>query len=166
MSIILQFSIVNVVSSAEVRVLLSIGECRMITKRVIMRSLPLQLHTYRHENLIHIFISVLTCYSSYTSSSNIKLPRTVESTHFNDETQKITYFLIHSPHFLPSMTSHYTQQHYHTYFKHFLLPGLRKTSQSQITTGICPSLYHRLSSVLTVCLIALVVHGSDIRGSP
>jgi len=32
MSIILQFSTVNVVSATEVRVLPSIGECRMITK--------------------------------------------------------------------------------------------------------------------------------------
>jgi len=65
------------------------------------------------------------------------------------ETQELGYFLIHSPNFSLSLTSDCTQQYYHTYFKHFLLLVLRKTSHSQISTRIGRSLYDRLLSVLS-----------------
>jgi hypothetical protein len=87
-----------------------------------MRSLPPHLLTYRHETLFHIFISVLTCYSSYTASSNTKLPRTAEIKHYNDhETQKIAYFLTHSLDFSPSLTYPKKQRNCRTYFGHILL---------------------------------------------
>lgn len=131
-----------------------------------MRSLPPQLHTYRYENLIHIFISVLTCYSSYTSASKTKLPRTVRITHYNDhETQNGAYFLIPSPYSSPPLTSYCTWHNCHTYFKHFLQPVLRNTSHSTDYYSHCS---HSVPQIIvcTVSLYALVVHGSDMRGSP
>jgi len=134
-----------------------------------MHSLPLQLHTYRHENLIHAFISVLTFHSSYTSSSNTKLSRTEEITHWNDhETQKIAYFLIRSPNFSLPLTSHRTQYSL-THFKHFFLPVLRKTSHSEISTLIGRSPYQRLLSVADCNTVHLntwiLVYGTEQRTS-
>lgn len=56
---------------------------------------------------------VLTCYPSSISSSNTKLPRTVEITQWNgQDTHKIAYFLIHTPHLALPLTSQHRRPNF------------------------------------------------------